>query len=88
MCTRMPIKVKLRNRTDGGKMPLLRRRSTKTCDTFVVPMVQLPRELKKIMEEAVKVEQGGNHRGICHEHILELEIYGRCYFWSLSCRAV
>lgn len=88
-CTKMPIRVKLRN---GEKvLPLVTMHNTRTGTSGTekeVPIKELNNTVKELMDEALKEERSSNNAQeevaegevqICAEHILELELTGPDY---------
>jgi hypothetical protein len=73
MCTRMPVKVKLRRGPQQMPRLITRNLTTGGLEQLNIPVVSGMEDVARAMEAAVAKEQGSK-RGICQEHILELHI--------------
>ena len=73
MCTRMPVKVRLRHGDQSIPRLMTRTLSTRRVEERAIPLVRGLEGVQEAMEEAVKREQGSG-RGICQDHVLELHL--------------
>ena len=71
MCTRMPVKVRLRRGNQAMPRLLTRTLSTGKVKERSIPFVRGLEGVQEAMQHAVEMEQG-NGRGICQDHVLEL----------------
>ena len=73
MCTRMPVKVKLRRGLQEMPRLITRNLTTGELEQVDIPVASGMEDVANAMEAAVAKEQGAK-KGICQEHILELHI--------------